>query len=59
MIIRSLRWRLVVPMVLIIAAAISAAGVFSTVTYRRELDRFMVAQRRSATEGAIDIIRRG
>ncbi|HET8772969.1 MAG TPA: ATP-binding protein [Thermoanaerobaculia bacterium] len=59
MIIRSLRWRLVVPMVLIIAAAISAAGVFSSFTYRRELDRFMVAQRRSATTGAIDIIRGG
>lgn len=57
MIIRSLRWRLVVPMVLIIAAAISAAGVFSTLTYRRELDRFMVAQRRSAAQGALEMIR--
>ena len=59
MMIRSLRWRLVVPMVLIIAAAISAAGVFSTFTYRRELDRIMVEQRRSAAGGALDIIRAG
>ncbi|HEV7237928.1 MAG TPA: ATP-binding protein [Thermoanaerobaculia bacterium] len=59
MIIRSLRWRLVVPMVLIIAAAISAAGVFSTFTYRRELDKIMVEQRRSAAGGALDIIRAG
>jgi signal transduction histidine kinase len=59
MIIRSLRWRLVVPMVLIIAAAISAAGVFSTVTYRRELDKVLVAQRRSAAQGALDAIRAG
>jgi signal transduction histidine kinase len=59
MIIRSLRWRLVVPMVLIIAAAISAAGVFSTFTYRRELDKIMVEQRRSAADGALDIIRAG
>ncbi len=57
MIIRSLRWRLVVPMVLIIAAAISAAGVFSTVTYKRELDRIMVAQRRTAAEDALSILR--
>lgn len=59
MIIRSLRWRLVVPMVLIIAAAISAAGVFSTFTYRRELDKIMVEQRRSAAGGALEIIRAG
>jgi len=59
MIIRSLRWRLVVPMVLIIAAAISAAGVFSTFTYRRELDKIMVEQRRSAAGGALDEIRAG
>lgn len=59
MIIRSLRWRLVVPMVLIIAAAISAAGVFSTFTYRRELDRFLVAQRLTAASEALNIIRGG
>ncbi|MGZ5445300.1 MAG: sensor histidine kinase [Thermoanaerobaculia bacterium] len=58
MIIRSLRWRLVVPMVLIIAAAISAAGVFSSLTYRRELDQFMVEQRRTAAGGAVGLIRR-
>ncbi|MGZ8781008.1 MAG: HAMP domain-containing protein, partial [Thermoanaerobaculia bacterium] len=58
MIIRSLRWRLVVPMVLIIAAAISAAGVFSSLTYRRELDQFLVEQRRTAAGGAVGLIRR-
>ena len=57
MIIRSLRWRLVVPMVLILAAAISAAGVFSSFTYRRELDQVMVAQRRSAAAAALETIR--
>lgn len=57
MMIRSLRWRLVVPMVLIIAAAISAAGVFSTFTYRREMDRIMFEERRSAARGALDILR--
>jgi signal transduction histidine kinase len=59
MIIRSLRWRLVVPMVLIIAAAISAAGMFSSFTYLREMDRLMIAQRRSAAQGALEIIGRG
>ena len=59
MIIRSLRWRLVVPMVLIIAAAIFAAGVFSTLTYRKELDQILVEQRRTATGGALDVIRGG
>jgi len=59
MTIRSLRWRLVVPMILIIAAAIGAAGMFSTFTYRRELDQIMIAQRRSSIEGALQILRRG
>jgi signal transduction histidine kinase len=59
MIVRSLRWRLVLPMVLIIAAAISAAGVFSSFTYRREMDRLLIAQRRSAAQGALAIIGRG
>ena len=58
MIIRSLRWRLVVPMVLIIAAAISAAGVFSSFTFRRELDEFLIEQRRTAAGGAVASLRR-
>jgi signal transduction histidine kinase len=46
-------------MVLIIAAAISAAGVFSTYTYRRELDRFLVAQRLTAASEALKIVQSG
>ena len=46
MIFRSLRWRLVIAMALIIAAVLAAAGVFSSVTVTHELDRFLVQQKR-------------
>lgn len=57
MIVRSLRWRLVFSMMLIIAAALVASGVFSTLTFRRELDRFIVAQRRGVADDAARLFR--
>jgi len=45
MILRSLRWRLALAMALIIAAVLTAAGLFSSITVKRELDHFLVAQR--------------
>ena len=41
MILRSLRWRLALAMALIIAAVLAAAGVFSSITVKREFDRFI------------------
>ncbi len=57
MIIRSLRWRLVFAMVLIIAAVAGAAGFFSSLTVKRELDRFLVAQRLEDARAAMQMIR--
>ncbi len=57
MILRSLRWRLVLAMVLILAAALAAAGVFSSLTMKREFDRFLVAQRMDDARGAAQMIR--
>ena len=57
--IRSLRWRLVLAMVLIIGAAITVAGVLSSVTVKREFDRFLVEQRIDRMGEAIDLIREG
>ena len=48
MILRSLRWRLVIATALIIAAVLAASGVFSSVTVRRELDRMETARPPSA-----------
>ncbi len=56
MIIRSLRWRLVFAMVLIIAAFAGAAGFFSSLTVKRELDRFLVAQRLEDARAAMQMI---
>jgi signal transduction histidine kinase len=57
MILRSLRWRLVLAMVLILGAALAAAGVFSSMTMKREFDRFLVAQRMDEAQGAAQMIR--
>jgi signal transduction histidine kinase len=55
--IRSLRWRLVLAMVLIIAAVAATSGLFSSVTVKRELDRFLVAQRRDDARAALQLFR--
>jgi signal transduction histidine kinase len=57
MIIRSLRWRLVLAMVLIIAAVAATSGLFSSVTVKRELDRFLIAQRRDDARAALQLFR--
>ena len=57
MILRSLRWRLVIAMALIIAGVLAAAGLFSSVTVKREFDRFLIAQRRSDAQAAALILR--
>jgi signal transduction histidine kinase len=57
MIVRSLRWRLVLAMVLIIAAVAGTAGLFSSLTVKRELDRFLVAQRRDDASAALRLFR--
>src|SRR5688572_27680282 len=57
--IRSLRWRLVAFMVLIIAAVVAAAGVFSTLRITRELDEFMIQQRRAGHVAALAVLRAG
>ena len=59
MIIRSLRWRLVFAMVLIIAAVAGAAGFFSSLTVKRERDRFLVSQRLEDARAALDLFRGG
>jgi len=57
--IRSLRWRLVLLMVLIIAAAVVAAGVFSTVRVTRELNQFLHAQSQAESRAALDVLAAG
>lgn len=57
MILRSLRWRLVIAMALIIAAVLGAAGVFSSVMVKREFNRVLLAQRRDDARAAARIIR--
>lgn len=47
MILRSLRWRLAIAMALIIAAVFAAAGVFSSLTVKREFNEFLVKQRKN------------
>ncbi|HJQ36309.1 MAG TPA: ATP-binding protein [Thermoanaerobaculia bacterium] len=47
MILRSLRWRLAVAMALIIAAVLAAAGLFSSITVKRELEQFRKSDMRS------------
>ncbi|HKR63099.1 MAG TPA: hypothetical protein VJZ00_05150, partial [Thermoanaerobaculia bacterium] len=55
--IRSLRWRLVLAMALILSAVIAGVGVFSSVTVKREFDRYLVAQRRDEALAAEKIVR--
>lgn len=55
MIVRSLRWRLVFAMVLIIAAIAGTAGLFSSLTVKRELNRFLVEQRREDAKAALQL----
>jgi signal transduction histidine kinase len=55
--IRSLRWRLILAMVLIIAAVAATSGLFSSVTVKRELDRFLIAQRRDDALAALQLFR--
>ncbi len=55
--IRSLRWRLVLATTLIIATVVALAGIFSSVTVKREFDRFLVAQRREDVRAAEALIR--
>ena len=58
MIVRSLRWRLVFATGLIIAAVVAATGVFSSVTVKREFDRFLLAERLADHERAVELLRR-
>ena len=57
MITRSLRWRLVFAMALIIAAVAGAAGFFSSLTVKRELDRFLITQRHEDARAALRMLR--
>jgi len=57
MIVRSLRWRLVLATLAIILAVVAASGVFSSVTVKREFDRFLIAQRLETHERALEIFR--
>jgi signal transduction histidine kinase len=57
MIVRSLRWRLVLAMVLIIAAVAATSGLFSSVTVKRELNRYLIAQRRDDARAALQLFR--
>ncbi|HWW61634.1 MAG TPA: ATP-binding protein [Thermoanaerobaculia bacterium] len=45
MIVRSLRWRLLIAVAIVIVAVIATAGIFSSLTVKKEFDRFLVAQR--------------
>jgi signal transduction histidine kinase len=55
--IASLRWRLGIAMALILGAVVTAVGVFSSMTVKREFDRFLVAQRRDDVLAAEQILR--
>lgn len=57
--IRSLRWRLVLATAAIIAALVLAAGFFSSVTVKREFNRFLVTRQQGELRGAVDALRRG
>ena len=59
MIVRSLRWRLVLAMVIIIAAVVAVAGFVSTIRISRELDTFFIEQKRAETRNALRILQDG
>jgi signal transduction histidine kinase len=52
MMLRSLRWRLVVAMTLIIAAVVIVAGAFSSLTVKREFDRYLIEKRHDSARAA-------
>lgn len=56
MIIRSLRWRLVAAMTLIIAAVVGAAGVFSSLTVKKQFERYLITQRHAEAARALALI---
>jgi signal transduction histidine kinase len=56
MILRSLRWRLAIAMALIIAAVFAAAGVFSSLTVKREFNEFLVTQRKQDMRPAARVV---
>jgi len=58
MIVRSLRWRLGIAMALLIGALVAAAGLFSSITVKREFDRYLVAQRLDEVRAAQELLRR-
>jgi len=57
--IRSLRWRLVLATAAIIAALAAGAGFLSSVTVKREFERYLVTQRKNELVTAVDALRRG
>lgn len=57
--IRSLRWRLVLATALIIAAVVIATGFFSSVTVKREFNRYLIGQQAAERRAALDLLRRG
>lgn len=57
--IRSLRWRLVLATAAIIATLAAGAGFFSSVTVKREFNRFLVTQQRHDLRAATEALRRG
>lgn len=59
MIVRSLRWRLAFAMMLIVAAMLIAAGVYSSLTVKHEFDRYLVQQRKADVDAALAIVRGG
>jgi signal transduction histidine kinase len=52
-----LRWRLVLAIALILAAVLAAAGIFSSITVKREFDRFLLGQLHQSTREAAAMIR--
>src|SRR5687767_6015497 len=56
---RSLRWRLVLATALIIAALAVAAGFFSSVTVKREFDRYLIGERTADLRAATRMIAAG
>ena len=54
--IRSLRWRLVLATALIIGGMLAAVGVFSSITVKRQFDRFLVAQKGADLRRAVQVL---
>lgn len=58
MIVRSLRWRLVIATAAIIAAVVLTSGLFSTVTIKRQFDQFLLEEQRVEMREAHRIVQR-